>query len=419
MTVEDGETLHTMNSSTPYNDCPLNILHVVNDRSVFAGGVGAVALEMSRWQRNLGNNATIWSIDSINLHNQAVLQNVLEGQPDLTIFRTFGPRLLGFSHTMEKTAVNAIGSKYQILHQHSIWLALSRVTNSWRSKFNCPTVITPHGTLEDFVLKRSKWKKRLALIAYEMMNLKSASCLQATAEQEAISFRRFGLKNPIAIIPIGISEDWLQCNGDMQKFRKRFSIPRERRLLLFLSRIHPKKGLPMLFKAMAQLSNRLDDWLLVIAGADESGHRHELEQQGEKLGISNRVIFVGPLHGSEKRDAFASADVFVLPTHSENFGIVIAEALGAGVPVITTKGAPWEDLQTHQCGWWVDASVDAIREALLSATQRPKEELVAMGQRGRMLVTDKYRWPKVAEQSLQLYKWLLGQESRPGFVITD
>lgn len=400
-------------------DHPLNILHVVNDRSVLAGGVGAAALEMVKEQRKMGNNAAIWSVDITTKDKPAALQNIIEPQTHISKFRTFGPRLFGYSPAMEKTAVNAIGGNYQILHQHSIWLCVSRVTIRWRSKFDRPTVITPHGTLEDFVLKRSKWKKRLALIAYEMDNLKNATCLQATAENEAISFRRFGLKNPIAIIANGISEDWHQSDGDTQKFRKQFSIPRECRLLLFLSRIHPTKGLPMLFEAMAQLSYMLDNWLLVIAGSEESGYQSELEQQIEKLGLSNRVIFVGSLHGSEKRDAFAAADVFVLPTHSENFGIVIAEALGAGVPVITTKGAPWKDLQTYNCGWWVNVSVDAIREALLEATQSPKEELVAMGQRGRMLVSDKYIWPKVAAQSLQLYKWLLGQESRPGFVITD
>lgn len=408
-----------MTSSIHCNNDRLNILHVVNDGSVLAGGVGIVALEMFREQRNLGNNAAIWSIDSTNKHNQAVTQSILEGQSDLTIFRTLGPKFLGFSPAMEKTAVNKIGGGYQILHQHSIWLAVSRVTNNWRSKFDRPTVITPHGTLEGFALNRSNWKKKLALIAYEMKNLKSASCLQATAEEEAMSFRRFGLKNPIAIIPNGISEDWLQSDGDMQKFRERFSIQSDRRLLLFLSRIHPKKGLPMLLEAMAQLSNRLEDWLLVIAGPDESGHQHELEQQREKLGLSSRVIFAGPLHGAEKRDAFAAAEVFVLPTHSENFGIVIAEALGAGVPVITTRGAPWENLQTNKCGWWVDVSIDAIRDALLEATQCPKKKLITMGQRGRMLMSEKYAWPKVAEQSLQLYKWLLGQESRPNFVIID
>lgn len=408
-----------MSSSIPRVDHPLNILHVVNDSSLFAGGVGAVAFEMVKGQRNLGHHGAIWSINSKNRRQQAMSEENLREQSDSMIFGTLGPRLFGFSPAMEKNAVGTSGSYYQLIHQHGIWLAVSRVTNRWRSKYDRPTVVTPHGALEEFVLKRSKWKKRLALLAYGMNNLKSASCLQATAETEARSFRRFGLRNPIAIIPNGVSEDWLKSHGEMQKFRKRFSIPHERRLLLFLSRLHPKKGLPVLIESLAQLNHELNDWLLVVAGSDEVGHRHALERQIEKLGLSGRIVFVGSLHGSEKRDAFAAADVFVLPTHSENFGIVIAEALGAGVPVITTKGAPWEDLQTYKCGWWVNASVDGVRDALHEATRCPKEELIAMGQRGKTLVSEKYTWKKVAEQSLQLYKWLLGRESLPGFVIGD
>jgi glycosyltransferase involved in cell wall biosynthesis len=408
-----------MSSSIPRVDPPFHILHIVNDSSLFAGGVGTVAFEMVKGQRNLGHHGAIWSIDSKNRRRQATSERILEEPADSMIFRTFGPRLFGFSPAMEKNAVGASARDFQLIHQHGIWLALSRVTNRWRSKYDRPTVIAPHGALEEFGLKRSKWKKRLAFIAYGMNNLKSASCLQATAEQEAISFRRFGLRNPIAIIPNGISEDWLKSPGEVQRFRKRFSIPHKRRLLLFLSRLHPKKGLPVLIEALAQLKHELNDWLLVVAGSDEVGHQHGLEQQIERSGLSSRILFVGPLHGPEKRDAFAAADVFVLPTHSENFGIVIAEALGAGVPVITTKGAPWEDLQTYKCGWWVKASADGVRDALHEATQRPKEELLAMGRRGKTLVSEKYTWQKVAEQSLRLYKWLLGRESLPGFVIGD
>ena len=402
-----------------YKDYPLNILHIVNDRSLLGGGVGAVVLDMSKEQSKLGHYVDIWSVASAGGQNYTDFKNSLEYSVNIKLFKTFAPQLLGYSPAMEKTAISEEGSKYQILHQHSIWLAISRATNSWRSKYVRPTVITPHGTLEEFVLKRSKWKKRLALIAYEMRNLKNTACLHATAAQEAVSFRRLGFKNPIAIIPNAISVDWHKSDGDMKTFRTRFSIPNERRILLFLSRVHPKKGLPLLLEAMAQISDRLDGWLLVIVGPDESGHQLELEQQIKKLGLSSSVKFVGPLHGTEKRDAFAAADIFVLPTHSENYGIVVAEALSACVPVITTRGAPWSDLQLYNCGWWVDVSVDAIRKALLEATQCQKEVLVTMGQRGKTLVLEKFTWPKVAEQSVQLYRWLLGHESQPNFVITD
>ena len=159
---------------------------------------------------------------------------------------------------------------------------------------------------------------------------------------------------------------------------------------------------------------------MVIAGfEDPPGYQLELEQMAVKLGITDKIVFSGGLFGQEKRDAFAAADLFVLPTHSDNFAIVIAEALAAGVPVVTTYGAPWEELQTHRCGWWVDVNVDAIREAIQDAIHRPQQELKEMGQRGRVLVEQQYTWKSVAEQTVQLYDWLLGQGQQPSFVIKE
>lgn len=298
-------------------------------------------------------------------------------------------------------------------------MANSRVTNRWRATFGRPTVIAPHGTLEAYGLKRSAWKKRLARLWYERKNLRLASCLHASSKAEAISFRNFGLRNPIAIIPNGITDAQLHAAGEGARFRARYSIPPDKRLLLFISRLHPKKGLSLLFEAMALIREQLTNWHLVVAGSDEMGHRRELELLSERIGIRDLIQFTGPLFGSEKQDAFAATDVFVLPTHSEGFAIIVAEALGAGVPVLTTRGAPWEELRNHRCGWWVDVSTSAIQDALLDAIQRPRSELVQMGQRGKTLVAQKYTWSQVAGKSLMLYEWLLGLGERPDFVVTD
>jgi glycosyltransferase involved in cell wall biosynthesis len=156
--------------------------------------------------------------------------------------------------------------------------------------------------------------------------------------------------------------------------------------------------------------------LLIIAGPDELGHRAELEQLVEQLGIANWVRFVGPIFGPAKRDAFAAAEVFVLPSRTEGFGIAVAEALGAGVPVITTHGAPWPELETEQCGWWVPIDSAAMADALCGAVRLSAAELGAMGQRGQALISRRYTWSIVAQQSRQLYAWLLGSGDRPDFV---
>jgi glycosyltransferase involved in cell wall biosynthesis len=320
---------------------------------------------------------------------------------------------------MEQAAASPLGATYDILHQHSLWLAHSRVTSGWRATFKRPTIVAPHGTLEEYILKRSVWKKRFASLAYQAKNLRLASCLHALSATEVVNIRDYGLRNPVAIIPNGISDVWLASSGDASRFRIKYSISSGKRVLLFLSRIHPKKGVPLLFEAMSSARSQLNDWHLVIAGPDERGHRAELEALSYRLGIEDMIQFVGPLFDEEKRDAFAVADVFVLPTLSEGSPISVLEALGAGVPVLTTYGTPWQELQTFRCGWWVEISVAAIQKALLEAAQNPRGELAAMGLRGQALVAEKYTWPRVAEKSLALYQWLLGRGEQPDFVVTE
>ncbi len=395
----------------------MRILHMVPSVGRDSGGLGSVALGFVQGQETLGHEATIWCLDTSSEITEAVrtwsLKSPIFSSPVL------GPSKVGYSPTAERVVSSSLGNHYDVLHQHGIWMANSRVTNRWRATFRRPTVVAPHGTLEAYALRRSTWKKRLATWAYEGENLESASCLHATSTAEAISFRRYGLTNPIAIIPNGIPEGWTNNVGDSDRFLHRFSISPARRLLLFLSRLHPIKGLPLLFEAMAQLRQQLRDWLLVIAGPDEGGYVSTLQSLASRLNIEDQIRFVGALFDLDKRDAFAAAELFVLPTHSENFGIVIAEALGAGVPVLTTRGAPWEEVKAYQCGWWVDTNAAAIRDALRDALQCSVKELRAMGQRGKTLVAEKYSWLQAAQNSLMLYQWLLGCSERPSFVITD
>ena len=304
-----------------------------------------------------------------------------------------------------------------VVHQHGIWTAISRATQLLRRRFGIPTVIAPHGSLEPWALERSRTKKTIALALYERENLARADCLHAVSEYEIPSFRSFGLTNPIAVIPNAISTGWIDSTGDSLAFRQAYSIDEGHRILLFLSRITPVKGLPLLLEAVARVRGEIPDWRLVIVGGEELGHLSMLYKMITELGLGNMVSFTGALFGQAKRDAFAAAEVFVLPTRRDAAPIAVLEALGAGVPVITTKGAPWNDLVTHQCGWWVEPSADGLSRALVEALALDLRTLSRMGAQGRELVRNKYTWSKSSDMSLALYSWLLHQSPKPDFVV--
>jgi glycosyltransferase involved in cell wall biosynthesis len=377
--------------------------------------MGSVAVAFVREQQSLGCRPMIWTLDRES-ETELARENDLDAR-SVGCFPSVGPAAIGLSPAMEYAARNGVAQEFDLVHQHGIWMANSRVTNRWRKTWRRPTVLAPHGTLETYALNISRWKKQLATLMYEAQNLRRATCLHACSASEARSFRQYGLMQPIAVIPNGVSDSWLLSTSDAERFRKELGIERARRILLFLSRIHPIKGLSLLFEAMAQLRFELGDWLLVIDGTDEIGHRLELEQLAQRLGITQWVLFIGPLFGERKRDAFGAAEVFVLPTHSENFGLVIAEALGVGLPVLTTRGAPWEELIDRRCGWWTEIQSDALGDALAQVMRLPAAELAAMGARGRELVATRYMWRNSAEKTIRLYYWILAKGTQPEFVV--
>lgn len=395
----------------------LSILHLVQSIGLESAGIGTSSTELVRGLLGLGCQATIWTLDPQPASRLAQERSLPPHA--VRCFPSYGPKAVGYCPKMEAASKRGGGQRVDLLHQHGIWMANSRVTNGWRKAFGRPTVLSPRGSLEEYALGISRWKKYLAAHAYEAENLGSATCLLATSNQEARSFRNYGLTQPVAVIPNGVSSRWLASEGDGDKFREEFGIPKIKRICLFLSRVHPQKGLPLLFEALAGLHRDLGDWLFVVAGPSQGGHRRELERSVEHFSIVPWIRFTGPLYGEMKRHAFASAELFVLPTRSENFGNVVAEALGVGLPVIATRGAPWEDLITGRCGWWTDIKPEALKEALFQAIRMTDSELAAMGERGRRLVSAKYTWRNAAQKTLVLYRWLLGDGPTPDFIRKD
>ncbi len=391
----------------------MNIVHIIPNVGPKSFGLGPVALNLVREQCKLGHDAVIWCLDSNRDRRWAAETNGL----NLDCIRNFPvtpPDHIRWSYAMVKTARRESG-RITVLHQHALWTGLSYLTDKMHRVHDIPTVVAPHGSLEKWALNVSTWKKRIALALYERRNLKKASCLYACSRQETAGMRSFGLDGPIAVIPNGVDDDWLASSGEGAAFRQKFDIPCAKRILLFLSRITPVKGLPLLLDAISTVRKHFDDWLLVIAGSDEFDHKSDLVRQISLLGLERYVVFTGLLLGQDKRDAFAAADLFVLPTKRENFGLVILEALSAGVPVITTHGAPWEELGVTGCGWQTPVSSDTIAGALTEALGYSRQELKQMGERGKTLAAQNYTWKRAADMTIELYRWLIGLGDRPDF----
>ncbi len=278
--------------------------------------------------------------------------------------------------------------KFDLVHDHGVWLPNNHRVAKWAK---APRIVSPRGMLEPWALNHNKWKKKLAWWLYQRKNLKTAAAFHATAESEAAQLKKIGLSQPSFVVPNGIDFD--EFEGDFVK----------EKTVLFLSRVHPKKGLPMWVEAWKTLAP--EGWKMRVVGPDEGGHTDEVRALVKEAGLQDEWSFEGSLEGADKLAALGSAELFALPTYSENFGIVVAEALAAGTPVITTTGTPWEGLHEHQCGWWVEPTVADLTRALREAVA--SDERRAMGQRGANWVKEEFAWDGIGRKITNAYQELL------------
>lgn len=376
----------------------MKILHTISSIDKNSGGT-------STYLQLLANELSKHiSLEVITMQTDNPLS--LDKEVKLFFANKSGTGFMGISKDM-KQYLNKVEAN--IFHGNGMWQYPVHAMAKFAQKRKTPYIITPHGMLEPWAINAGKWKKKLALALFQRKDLENAVCIHATARSEAENIRQLGFKNPIAVIPNGI--DVMEFPFHSKEKNKK------ERTILFLSRIHPKKGIELLIEAWQKLDKALKiNWKIEIAGNGDSAYVESLQKLIDEKCLAKEIHIIGPQFGEAKLKAYQQADLFVLPTYSENFGIVVAEALACGVPVITTKGAPWEELNTKNAGWWIEIGIESLVESLKQAMQLNDAERQQMGVNGRKLVEKNYSIESVAQKMIQLYQWILKEGEKPEFV---
>jgi glycosyltransferase involved in cell wall biosynthesis len=317
--------------------------------------------------------------------------------------RLFGVRGLG-------EALESELGKCDVLHIQGLWTLPGWIAARRARRAGVPYVISPRGMLDPWSMAHRPVRKRIAYWMADRWNLRGAAFLHATSSAEATAIRSRTRGVPIVTLPNGVDVPETRAPGE---FRRRLNVSAEAPLLISLGRLHVKKRLDLLAAAFERILPLHPLAHLAIAGPDEADYRRKVESRF--AAVSRSVHWTGELQDAEKWALLADATALVMCSDSENFGLVVLEALAAGVPVVVVQTCPWEEVQTARCGFWVPQSAEAIADALLALLRDP-EGARAMGERGRALARDKYSWDAIARAMAHRYEAVV--DARSGRVAT-
>jgi glycosyltransferase involved in cell wall biosynthesis len=328
--------------------------------------------------------------------------------------RTYGPSSWGYSPALLR---RLSGIKPDLLHVHGLWMYSSVASRGWSCTSRRPYMVAPHGMLDPWAIRNSSWKKNAALWAYERQHLEGAKCLHALCDAEAEAIRAFGLRNPICIVPNSI--DVLDPVADPPANGDRSPI----HTLLFLGRLHPKKGLVNLLNAWHRFDGRRDlaggAWELVIAGWDQGGHEKELRDLVDRLQIRGSVRFPGPTFGAEKASMFRTASAFILPSLSEGLPMAVLEAWSYGLPVVMTPQCNFADELAAGASLCVEANSEDILQGLRRLARMDDGDRRKMGAVGLKLCREHFSPAPISDKMAQIYRWVTARGPRPQCVHMD
>lgn len=378
----------------------MRVIHVISSIAEEASGPAYSVRRLCESQIATGTDVQVASLDWAPMANPP---EYLKSFP-----LGWGPRHLGVSPRMHCwLEEEAASMRFDIIHNHSLWMMPNVYSGRACRKERCRLVVSPHGTLSRWALGRNRLQKEIFWRLLQRPAVAAAAGFHATAESELDDIRRLGFRQPVCILPFGVDIPPLAEKPNAS-----------RRQLLFLGRIHPVKGVDILLRAWQAVEQRFPDWDLRVAGPDDGSYLAEIQSLAAQLQLK-RFVSCGPLYGDEKWRAYREASLFVLPTHSENFGVTVAEALAAGTPAVVTRGAPWVGLAEHGAGWWIEIGVDPLVACLEQSLSASPQRLAEMGRSGREWMQQDFSWDRISAQFVETYRWLLSGGETPAWVKLD
>lgn len=371
----------------------MKILHVVETLFKY-GGANVACVDLANRQAERGHEVALFTTSVPQKDELNISQNVRLVIKCKRVRFKIGR--LSYIPNLDRKFESVITEfKPDIVHVHALWDPLVHTAIKYSAKFNIPIIHSPHGMLTSWAIANKKNKKRIAWLLYQHRDLLKVSAFHVTCTDEKEDVLRLGFNQPIHIIPLGI---------DIPEYDP---INRRSNKILFMSRIHPKKGLLNLIEAWNKI--RDERWSIVICGPDDDNHLSTITDRINELGLTSFFDFRGSVFGNEKEKLLRECSVFVLPSYSENFGIVILEALAHGMPVITTKGCPWKIINDYKAGWWIDVGVEPLHKALIDFLNTDIKTRTKMSENAYKIALEKYSWDVVIDDILNLYNTIINK----------
>ncbi|MDZ8079512.1 MAG: glycosyltransferase [Nostoc sp. DcaGUA01] len=397
----------------------MKILHVIPSITKVRGGTSQAVLDMVKALQIINVNAEIATTndDGDNLLDVPLGKRIQYNHVPVWFFHRFSPNIkavreYAFTGELTQWLWQNI-SQYELLHIHALFSYPSTIAMAIARIKNVPYIVTPHGLLCEWSLQQSTRKKQTYLRLIEQANLDSSQTIHFTSEKEQQEVSLLGLHKPNFVLPLGISLP-SKISDARQRLRQQFNIPQDEPVILFLSRLHYKKGLEYVIPALSKLTHHR--FTFILAGNGTPDYEAQIESLLVKSGLRDRTLVVGFVEGQTKDILMQGSDLFVLTSHSENFAVSVLESLAVGVPVLVTPGVALASVvKQNQLGYVPDLDIAAIAQALehyFNNTQTAQK----MGERARQLISEKYTLEKTALQMQQIYQTVLQKEFLPTFL---